>query len=61
MADISIEVNEINVVSVERSAKGYLSLSELRELKTANVLLKWMRLMSWVSKENDAFRANHLY
>ena len=27
MADISIEVNEINVVSVERSAKGYLSLS----------------------------------
>ena len=27
MADISIEVNEINVVSVERTAKGYLSLS----------------------------------
>ena len=27
MADISIEVNEINVVRVERSAKGYLSLS----------------------------------
>ena len=27
MADISIEVNEINVVSVERSTKGYLSLS----------------------------------
>ena len=27
MADISIEVNEINVVSVERSAKCYLSLS----------------------------------
>ena len=26
MADISIEVNEINVVSVERTAKGYLSL-----------------------------------
>ena len=25
MADISIEVNEINVMSVERSAKGYLS------------------------------------
>ena len=61
MADISIEVNEINVMSVERSAKGYLWLSELRQLKTANVLLKWMRLMSWVSKENDAFRANHLY
>ena len=45
MADISIEVNEINVVSVERSAKGYLLLSvkaqvELRQLKTANVLLK---------------------
>ena len=39
MADISIEVNEINVVSVERSAKGYLSLCELRQLKTANVLL----------------------
>ena len=27
MADISIEVNEINVMSVERSAKGYLSVS----------------------------------
>ena len=27
MADINIEVNEINVVSVERSTKGYLSLS----------------------------------
>ena len=44
MADISIEVNEIiavneiNVVSVERNAKGYRSLSELRQLKTANVL-----------------------
>ena len=36
----TIEVNEIDVVSVERSAKGYLSLSELRQLKTANVLLK---------------------
>ena len=47
MADISIEVNEINVVSVERSAKGYLSLSvreELRQLKTANVLLKTDRI-----------------
>ena len=40
MADISIEVNEINVVSVERSPQGYLSLSELRQLKTANVLWK---------------------
>ena len=29
MADISIEVNEINVMSVERTAKGYLSLCEL--------------------------------
>ena len=27
MADISIEVNEINVMSVERSTEGYLSLS----------------------------------
>ena len=53
MADISIEVNEINVVSVKRSAKGYLSLSvkaqvegreELRQLKTANVLLKTDRI-----------------
>ena len=44
MADISIEVNESNVVSVERSAKGYLSLSELRQLKTANVLLKTDRI-----------------
>ena len=34
----------INVVSVERSAKGYLSLSELRQLKTANVLLKTDRI-----------------
>ena len=44
MADISIEVNEINVVSVERTAKGYLSLCELRQLKTANVLLKTDRI-----------------
>ena len=49
MADISIEVNEINVVSVKRSAKGYLSLSvkaqeELRQLKTANVLLETDRI-----------------
>ena len=51
MADISIEVNEINVMSVERSAKGYLSLSvkaqvegRLRQLKTANVLLKADRI-----------------
>ena len=27
MANISIEVNEINVMSVERTGKGYLSLS----------------------------------
>ena len=44
MADISIEVNKINVVSVKRTAKGYLSLSELRQLKTANVLLKTDRI-----------------
>ena len=44
MADISIEVNEINVVSVKRNVKGYLSVSELRQLKTANVLLKTDRI-----------------
>ena len=44
MADISIEVNKINVVSVERTTKGYLSLCELRQLKTANVLLKTDRI-----------------
>ena len=61
MADISIEVNEINVVSVERSTKGYLSLSvkaqvELRQLKTANVLLKTERIK--VIQRNEATLAS---
>ena len=34
MEDISIEVNEINVVSVKKDAKI--------------LVLKWIRLMSWV-------------
>ena len=64
MADISIEVNEINVMSVERSTKGYLSLSvkaQLRQLKTANVLLKTERIGAYwykVIQRNEATLAS---
>ena len=55
-------MNEINVVSAERSAKGYLSLCvkaqvELRQLRTANVLLKTERIGAYwykVIQRNEA-------
>ena len=55
MEDISIEVNEINVMRVENMEDISIEVNEINVVSVENMedmlVLKWMRLMSWGSRQ----------